>query len=61
MASLYPYLILIGISIIVATLWLLGQARRRARITNELVALNEELEFDLPDFLRQCRSEEHTS
>lgn len=54
MASLYPYLILIGISIIIATLWLLGQARRRARITNELVALNEKLEFDLPDFLRYC-------
>lgn len=54
MANLYPYLILIGISIILATTWLLNQARRRARITNELVALNEELEFDLPNFLRQC-------
>ena len=54
MASLYPYLILIGISIIVATVWLLGQARHRARITNELVDLNKELEFDLPDFLRHC-------
>lgn len=54
MASLYPYLILIGSSIILATTWLLGQARRRARITNELVALNEEMAFDLPDFLRHC-------
>lgn len=54
MASLYPYLILIGISIILATTWLLGQARRRAKITNELVALNEEMAFDLPDFLRHC-------
>lgn len=54
MASLYPYLILIGISIILATTWLLGQARRRARITNELVTLNENLGFDLPDLLRQC-------
>ncbi len=54
MASLYPYLILIGVSIILATVWLLGQARRRARITNELVALNEELGFDLPDLLRHC-------
>lgn len=54
MASLYPYLILVGISLIVATTWLLGQARRRVRITNELVALNEELAFDLPDFLRSC-------
>lgn len=39
-----------------ATTWLLGQARRRARINNELVALNEELGFDLPDFLRHCWS-----
>jgi len=54
MASLYPYLILIGVSIILATIWLLGQARRRARITNELVSLNEKLEFDLPDLLRHC-------
>ncbi|MDA1372410.1 MAG: hypothetical protein O2971_16820 [Proteobacteria bacterium] len=54
MASLYPYLILIGISIILATTWLLGQARRRARITNELVTLNQQLGFDLPDFLRRC-------
>lgn len=54
MANLYPYLILIGASIIVATTWLLSQARRRASITNELVNLNEELEFDLPNFLRQC-------
>jgi len=54
MASLYPYLILIGASIILATTWLLGQARRRARITNELVSLNEKLGFDLPDFLRHC-------
>ncbi len=54
MASLYPYLILIGLSIIAATLWLLGQARARVKITNELVSLNEELEFDLPNFLRQC-------
>lgn len=54
MANLYPYLILIGFSIIVATTWLLNQGRRRAAITNELVALNQELEFDLPDFLRHC-------
>lgn len=54
MADLYPYLILIGLSIIAATIWLLRQARRRARITNELVEMNEELAFDLPNFLRQC-------
>lgn len=54
MASLYPYLILIGMSIIVATSWLLRQARSRAGITNELVQLNQDLGFDLPDFLRLC-------
>lgn len=54
MAILYPYLILIGFSIIVATTWLLNQGRRRAAITNELVALNQEMNFDLPDFLRHC-------
>ena len=52
MANLYPYLILIGISIILATTWLLGQATRRARISIELLTLNEEMGFDLPDFLR---------
>lgn len=54
MANLYPYLILIGFSIILATSWLLNQARRRAYITSELVNLNQELNFDLPDFLRHC-------
>lgn len=54
MASLYPYLILVGASILLATTWLLGQATRRARITNEMVSLNEKLGFDLPDFLRHC-------
>ncbi|MFM1894972.1 MAG: hypothetical protein RLZZ385_46, partial [Pseudomonadota bacterium] len=54
MADLYPYLILIGGSILVATAWLLWQARGRAHITNELVSLNESLGFDLPDFLRRC-------
>lgn len=54
MASLYPYLILIGLSIIAATSWLLRQARGRAEITNELVKLNQTLDFDLPDFLRAC-------
>jgi len=54
MASLYPYLILIGASIILATVWLLDQARRRARIINELVSLNEKFGFDLPNLLRHC-------
>lgn len=54
MADLYPYLILIGGTILLATNWLLWQARLRAHVTNELVLLNERLGFDLPDFLRQC-------
>ncbi len=53
-ADLYPYLILVGSSIILAAVWLLAQARMRARISNELVSLNESLAFDLPDFLRNC-------
>jgi signal transduction histidine kinase len=53
-ASLYPYLILIGLSIILATSLLLIQARARVEITNELVQLNQSLNFDLPDFLRHC-------
>lgn len=53
-ASLYPYFILIGLSIILATSMLLIQARARVEITNELVQLNQSLHFDLPDFLRHC-------
>ena len=53
-ASLYPYFILIGLSIILATSLLLIQARARVEITNELVQLNQSLNFDLPDFLRHC-------
>jgi len=51
-ASLYPYFILIGLSIILATSLLLIQARSRVEITNDLVKLNQSLNFDLPDFLR---------
>ncbi|MEX2130468.1 MAG: ATP-binding protein [Pseudohongiellaceae bacterium] len=53
-ADLYPYLILVGGTIMLATAWLLWQARRRAHITSQLVSLNESLSFDLPDFLRKC-------
>jgi signal transduction histidine kinase len=53
-ASLYPYFILIGLSIILATSLLLIQARARVEITNELVQLNQSLSFDLPNFLRHC-------
>lgn len=54
MASLYPYFILIGLSIILATSLLLIQARSRVEITNELVQLNQSVNFDLPNFLRHC-------
>ncbi len=52
--NLYPYLILIGGSILVATAWLLHQARAQTQRSQELVRLNEQLSFDLPDFLRSC-------
>lgn len=52
--SLYPYLILAGASIILATAWLLHQARAQTQRSQELIKLNETLKFDLPDFLRQC-------
>ena len=52
--SLYPYLILVGASIIAATAWLLYRARAQTKRGQELVKLNEELSFDLPDFLRRC-------
>jgi len=52
--DLYPYLIIIGSSILAATGWLLFQYREQARRTQELIQLNEKLQYDLPDFLRQC-------
>lgn len=51
-ALLYPYLILIGGTILIVTAWLLHQAQRQTQRASELIALNESLEFDLPDFLR---------
>ena len=53
-SDLYPYLILVGASILAATAWLLFRAREQTRRGQELVQLNEQLSFDLPDFLRQC-------
>jgi signal transduction histidine kinase len=50
----YPYLIVIGSSILAGAGWLLYQYRRQALRIQELIRLNEELEYDLPDFLRQC-------
>lgn len=50
----YPYLILIGVSILAGVGWLVYQIRRHGLRIQELIRLNEELEYDLPDFLRQC-------
>lgn len=52
--ELYPYLILVGGSILAAAGWLLLQYRTQLRHTRELIRLNEELAYDLPNFLRQC-------
>ena len=54
MDELYPYLIVIGSSILAGAGWLLYQYRTQALRIQELIRLNEELEYDLPDFLRQC-------
>tara|TARA_R110002167_G_scaffold30424_6_gene100599 strand:+ start:31882 stop:32946 length:1065 start_codon:yes stop_codon:yes gene_type:complete len=53
-SDLYPYLILVGASILAATGWLLFRARRQTKRGQELVQLNEQVSFDLPDFLRKC-------
>lgn len=52
--DLYPYLIIIGSSILAATGWLLYQYRTQLQRTQELIQLNENLRYDLPNFLRQC-------
>lgn len=52
--NLYPYLILVGGSILAATAWLLYRARVQTKLGQELIRLNEEVSFDLPDFLRHC-------
>lgn len=52
--NLYPYLILIGGSILAATAWLLHQARAQTQRSQALIQLNEQLSFDLPNFLRGC-------
>lgn len=52
--DLYPYLIIVGSSILAATAWLLYRARLQTKSIQELVRLNEEVQFDLPDFLRKC-------
>ena len=52
--DLYPYLIIIGSSILAATGWLLHQYRMQLQRTQELIQLNEVLGYDLPNFLREC-------
>lgn len=52
--SLFPYLIIVGASILTATAWLLYRARQQTKLGQALVQLNEQLNFDLLDFLRQC-------
>lgn len=52
--SVYPYLILAGASILIAAAWLLYRARVQTKLGQQLVRLNEELQYDVPDFLRQC-------
>lgn len=54
--DLYPYLILVGASILAAAAWLLHRIREQTRLGQELVRLNEEASYDLPDFLRKCWS-----
>lgn len=51
-ALLYPYLILIGGTILMVIALQLHQAQRQTQRASELIRLNETLEFDLPDFLR---------
>ena len=53
-SDLYPYLIIVGSSILAAAAWLLYQYRMHNLRSQELIRLNEELAYDLPDFLRQC-------
>ncbi|HWK53453.1 MAG TPA: ATP-binding protein [Hyphomicrobiales bacterium] len=52
--DLYPYLIIIGSSILVAAGWLLHQYRKQQNLTRELIQLNEQLGYDLPNFLDRC-------
>ncbi|MDP1912735.1 MAG: hypothetical protein Q8L20_06400 [Gammaproteobacteria bacterium] len=52
--DLYPYLIIVGSSILLAAAWLLHRARAQTQRSQALVQLNEGVRFDLLDFLRQC-------
>ena len=52
--DLYPYLIIIGGSILIASARMLFHYRKQSSRGQELIRLNEKLEYDLPDFLRLC-------
>jgi signal transduction histidine kinase len=53
MISLYPSLILVGVTILAVMVVLLIQSSRHARVNLDLLRLNETLCFDLPDSLRK--------
>lgn len=52
--DLYPYLILVGASILVASARMLYHYRTQSSRGQKLILLNEELDYDLPNFLRSC-------
>lgn len=52
--DLYPYLILVGASILVASARMLHHYRTQSSRGQQLILLNEEYEYDLPNFLRSC-------
>ncbi len=52
--DLYPYLILVGLSILVASARMLYHYRMQSSRGQQLILLNEQYDYDLPDFLRSC-------
>lgn len=52
--DLYPYLILVGVTIGVVLLYLWWQSHRIGHISLELIRLNEQRNFDAPQFLRDA-------
>lgn len=54
LTNIYLSLILIGSSILLASAWLLAKYHKQIQRSQELIRLNEDLGYDLPDFLRQC-------
>ena len=52
--DLYPYLILVGTSILLASGRMLYHYRAQSSRGQQLILLNEEFDYDLPNFLRNC-------